>query len=274
MLEKWLKRKERKKQKKSYMALEIKNALKRDEFEIFLQPQVSVRSEDITGFEALIRWRHPQKGILNPGVFMPIIYALELGESLDYLVFMKVCAFLQKRQKEQKKLFRISCNFVREHFMKEDFVKKLFEICKEYEVSPRYLAVEILEGSGVLKEEIVQENIAKLHALGFEVYLDDCGAENSNMGDLIFHSITHIKIDKKLIDYVEREHVQILLQGLCTIAHKLSYQVVCEGVETQKQLEIVKKCGADFVQGFYFYRPMQAVHAGILYDKEEGVDFW
>lgn len=245
---------------------DMKKAWKRDEFEVYLQPQMRADDWKITGFEALIRWRHPTRGILMPQQFMDTARDLELIEQLDYMVFEKVCAFLHKRYEEGKTLFCISCNFDREHFQKSDFVGIVQKIRNRYHIPTKYLAIEMLEGSTFARERLVQKNVQELNELGYQVYLDDCGAINSNIGDLMFHSITHLKIDKNMIDNIERENVQILLQGLCSIAHRLIYTVVCEGVETPRQFELVKKCGVDVVQGFYFYEPMDISHAEILYD--------
>lgn len=246
--------------------MDIQNALKNDEFKIFLQPQVNVSNGFISGFEALVRWEHPQKGMLEPADFLSLFYTVGFMEQLDYLVFEKVCALLQKRSREGKGLFCVSCNFVRSHFMKTDFVANVQKIREKYQIPARYLAVEIMEGQAFSQEEIVQKNVEELNRLGYPVYLDDCGADKSTLSDLLFHSITHIKIDKKIVDQIEQENVQILLNGLCDIAHRLSCQTVCEGVETQKQLELARKCGVDAIQGFYFYQPMNAANAEVLFD--------
>lgn len=248
------------------LAYDIQDALKKDEFKIYLQPLISVDNERIDGFEALLRWQHPVKGVLEPTEFMPLIKTPSVKEQLDYMVFEKVCAFLQHRLQDGKKMFCISCNFVREHFMKFDFVTDIQKIREKYQVPARYLALEIMEGQAFAYEGIVQRNVEELNRLGYPVYLDDCGAENSTISDLMFHSITHIKIDKKIIDQIDRENVQVLLHGLCSIAHRLSCKTVCEGVETREQLELAKRCGVDTIQGFYFYHPMNVANAEILFD--------
>lgn len=245
---------------------DIQEALNNDEFKIYLQPLVSAENERIDSFEALLRWQHPVKGVLEPTEFMPLIKVSALKEQLDYMVFEKVCAFLQQRLHAGKKMFCISCNFVREHFMKFDFVSEIQKIRRKYQVPAKYLALEIMEGQAFAYEGIVQRNVDELNRLGYPVYLDDCGAENSTISDLMFQSITHIKIDKKIIDQIERENVQVLLHGLCSIAHRLSCKAVCEGVETKEQLELAKRCGVDTIQGFYYYHPMNVANAEILFD--------
>lgn len=245
---------------------DFKEAWRKDEFEIYLQPQLWADSWKISGFEALVRWKHPTRGMLVPNQFMDTVRHLELVEQLDYMVFEKVCAFLYKRYKEGRNLFCISCNFARVHFQNDNFVEIIQRIRNRYHIPTQYLAIEMLEGSTFSQEKIVQKNVQELSRLGYKVYLDDCGAINSNIGDLMIHSISHLKIDKNMIDNIEKENVQILLQGLCAIAHRLVYTVVCEGVETPEQLALVRKCGVDVVQGFYFYEPMDILHAEILYD--------
>lgn len=242
------------------------NAWENDEFQVFLQPQVNVENGKIEGFEALIRWEHPTRGMLLPQDFLPAVRALGMLERLDYFVFEKICIFQKKRMEEDKELFCISCNFVREHFLEYDFVCSLECIREKYEVPAWCVAVEITEGSAFTNEEIVQSNVVLLKELGYPVFLDDYGADQSTFGDLLFHSISHIKLDKKLVDHIQYKNVEVLVHGLCGIAHKLSYQVVCEGVETALQYEAAKKCGVDIIQGFYYYQPMHMRNAEQLYD--------
>lgn len=250
-----------------FLDLDIVRALKHDEFEIYLQPQVHVESGKIVGFEALVRWRHPTMGILEPKQFLPRIALQKTKEQLDYYVFEKACALLHRRFCEGKELFCISCNFIREHFVKFDFVNIIQKIRIKYYIPSKYLSLEIVEGKAFFFDAIVQKNVEELKRLGYLVCLDDCGADNSTLSDLLFHSISHIKIDKKVTDKIKLENVQILVNGLCRIAHRLSCDTVCEGVETVEQMELVKYCGVDIIQGFYFYHPMETAKAESLYDQ-------
>lgn len=245
---------------------DLEQALHRDEFEIYLQPQVNVVTCRIEGFEALIRWQHPSLGILRPGEFFMEADELKVKGQLDFLVFDKACAFQYKRLYERKEMFCISCNFSREHFTETDFVEVLEQIRGRYRVPPEYFAIEILEGTAFSREYRIQENVERLRKMGYGVCLDDCGADNSTMADLLLESITEIKIDKKLVDHIEQQNVQILLEGISFIAGKMGYKVVCEGVETKRQYELVMKCGIHVMQGFYFYRPMSTAKAEILYE--------
>lgn len=245
---------------------ELEKAIYRDEFEIFLQPQVNGRTCRIEGFEALLRWRHPSLGILRPADFLAEVDRLQMLEMIDFIVFDKVCAFQYKRLLQKKEMCAISCNFSRKHFMKPDFVEMLELIRSRYQVPPYYLAVEILEGSAFTREYWVMDNVEKLNNLEYGICLDDCGGDNSTVADLIIEDITEIKIDKKLVDHIEQKNVQILLEGVSFIAKKMGYKVVCEGVETKRQYELVMKCGIYVMQGFYFYRPMNTEKAEKLYD--------
>lgn len=241
-------------------------ALELGELEIYLQPQVDVINRKIVGFEALVRWHHPVLGLLEPGQFLPQITFSKIREEIDYYVFEKVCALLHRRICQGKQLFCVSCNFIRGHFIKPDFVQIIQKIREKYQIPPRFLSLEIVEGKAFISEEIVQKNVEELHRIGYLVCLDDCGADNSTLSDLLFHSITHIKIDKKVIEHITNENVQILVNGLCKIAHRLSCETVCEGVETLEQMELVSNCGVQVIQGYYFYHPMTIPKAEYLYD--------
>ncbi|MDO5337989.1 MAG: EAL domain-containing protein [Eubacteriales bacterium] len=248
---------------------EAKKLLIEGELLVYLQPQINIETSCIEGFEALIRWKHPEKGILRPEHFLETAKELHLINFMDFMVFEKVCLFLKKRMDEHKELFHISCNFVREHFEREEFPAQLLKICEKTGVPAEYLAIEIVEGHAFEEEAAVQRTVTKLKECGFFVYLDDYGAKNSAFRDLMIHSISHVKLDKSIADNIEQEHVQVLTQGLCRIAHRLSYSVVCEGVETKQQLGLVRKCGVDIVQGFYYYKPMDMKAAELLYDKQK-----
>lgn len=266
IIESWKFMNHRDKKYRRILEFDISRALQYGEFEIYLQPQVNVSSKKIIGFEALLRWKHPHFGMLEPGQFLSVITYQKIKEEIDYYVFERVCALLYRRFCEGKKLFTVSCNFIREHFMKPDFVKKIQNIREKYGIPPQYLVLEIVEGKAFSFEGIVQRNVDELNRLGYPICLDDCGAGNSTMSDLLFRSITHIKIDKKVIDQIDHENVQILVNGLCSIANQLSCKTVCEGVETWEQLEIAKRCGVEVIQGFYFYHPMDIAKAEHLYD--------
>lgn len=251
---------------KNPLLQELESALRKDEFVIFLQPQVNVRTCRIESFEALIRWNHPSLGILRPTQFFQEAAELNVSGQIDFMVFDKACAFQHKRLCEKKDLFCISCNFSRKHFTEADFVDVLEQIRVRYRIPTECFAVEILEGTAFTREYRIQENVEKLRKMGYGVCLDDCGADNSTMTDLMIQDITEIKIDKKLVDHVEQQNVQILLEGISFIANKMGYKVVCEGVETRRQYELVMKCGIEIMQGFYFYRPMSTVKAEALFD--------
>lgn len=251
---------------KRLLELDIYRALKYGELDIYLQPQVHVQSRKIVGFEALVRWIHPVMGILEPKQFLPLITLQKTKEEIDYYVFEKACALLHRRFCEGKKLFCISCNFIRGHFVKNDFIQILQKIREKYRIPAEFLALEIVEGKAFAIEAIVQKNVEELNHLGYHVCLDDCGSEESTLSDLMFHNITHIKIDKKVTDQINHENVQILVNGLCSIAQRLCCGTVCEGVETLEQLEIAKRCGVEVIQGFYFYHPMDIAKAEHLYD--------
>lgn len=251
---------------KRLFEFDIYRALKYGEFDIYLQPQVHVQSRKIVAFEALVRWIHPVMGLLEPKQFLPMITLQKIKEEIDYYVFEKACALLHRRFSEGKKLFCISCNFIRGHFIKTDFIQTLQKIREKYGIPTKFLALEIVEGKAFTFESIVQKNVEELNRLGYHVCLDDCGAEDSTLSDLMFHNITHIKFDKKITNQINHENVQILVNGLCSIAQRLCCKTVCEGVETSEQLEIAKRCGVEVIQGFYFYHPMDIAKAEQLYD--------
>ena len=245
---------------------EFARAWKNDEFVIFLQPQIYSTNREIVGFESLVRWNHPTKGIVGPGMFMDIVEALEVSKEFDYMIFDKVCQILYKRMKEGKQMFTISCNFAREHFLQDDFVEVLDKIRRKYNISSRYLAIELLEGKKFEDESKAQDTINHLNRTGYKVYLDDCGADSFCMDDLLFGNISHVKIDKRIVDNIEHSEMQDMLESLCSLAHAFNRTIVCEGVETLRQMELVRRCGADIIQGYYYYKPMAAAKAIAIFD--------
>ncbi len=253
---------------------ELKRAVNEGEMKVFLQPQICVSKHRIYGFEALVRREHPVFGILSPHEFLDDMNRMHMMEELDYFVYREVCLLLKKRMEEGRPLFRVSCNFCRKQFMDPGFAEQITAIAEEYRIPPKYLALEMIEGQAFQKpvNAIAQKNVKLLRARGFTVCLDDCGADVSSIGDLMIDSIGQIKLDKRLTDSIERENVQILVTGLCQIALQLQCCVVGEGIETEQQLNDMRKCGVDIVQGFYYYKPMEFRAATELYDLQNGMN--
>lgn len=260
--------------KEKWLRINLQEAVQKDQIEIYLQPQIGTRDHCIKGFEALIRWKHPLWGTLGPQDFFPEASSLHMIEQFDFLVFDKVCALQHKRLLERKNLFRIACNFSRKAFAEIDFVEAMEQLRSRYKVPARYLAIEILEGSAFSREYRIQKNVKKLSELGYAICLDDCGADNATMSDLTLENIAQIKLDKKLTDHIEQRNVRILLEGICSIAHKMPYEVVCEGVETRRQFELIRDCDVDVVQGYYFYHPLQVEDAEKLFENSLSDDIW
>lgn len=232
---------------------EVLRGLENDEFIIFLQPQVNAATEQIMGFEALARWQH-ENNLITPYFFSNLIEEIGKEIEFDYLIFEKTCQIVIEMKLYEKHI--ISCNFSRKQFVQSDFVDRLNKIRKQYKLPAKCFGIEILEGEEFSDPITVQKTISKLAKIGYKIHLDDCFSEAASKADLHLKDVTHIKIDKSLTDNINNIEVQKLLRAVCEAAQKDNKSVICEGVETSEQAELVKKCGVNMIQGYFYYKPM------------------
>lgn len=240
------------------LAIEARGALGRGEFEPFYQPLYSVRDDVPTSAEALVRWRHPELGLLTPEQFLPFFEGSGLIVNLDLYMFEFTCKNLRRWLDEGVKVLPIFCNFSRLHFLKDGFARRLLELTEQYRVSTEWLGVEITENMLVEDARPIIAQMQALRDYGFKVAMDDFGSGYSSFGMLQDLPVDAIKLDAAFFrrDLQDFKNTAIIC-AIVAIAKALGMTVICEGIETREQLAFLKAIGCDEVQGFYYARPME-----------------
>ena len=236
---------------------EMHEALKKDEFEVYYQPIVDAKSEEVVSAEALIRWNHPKYGLISPAVFIPLMektgFVIELGKYI-----------LEEVLKQQKRweLFKfkqigISINLTLLEIESEGFVENVAKQLQLHQVSPELIKYEITEGSAMISEELTRKQFMALKKLGIPIALDDFGTGYTSFSYLKKFPADILKIDKTLIDYIlTNKEDQRIVKAMIELAHNLGVKIVVEGIENKRMCELISSFGADYMQGYYFSRPL------------------
>lgn len=237
---------------------DMHGAMENGEFEAFYQPKYNIESKELIGAEALIRWRHPGKGLMPPGHFIPIFEKNQYIIQIDYYIFECVCRLLHSLQQEGGKLFPISSNFSRLHLNRPDFVEKLVRIADKYKVPPEYLEIEITETVATEDFDRLIRAVKQLKEKGFQVSIDDFGSGYSSIQLLYKLPIDVLKFDKAFVNHEEASDLETeLLDSIISVSHKNGIKIICEGVETLEQEEYVRNHNYIYVQGFLYSKPME-----------------
>lgn len=228
-------------------------------FEVFYQPQINLHTGNLYGAEALVRKRNEEGKIVPPDKFVPLYEAEGVISHMDLHVLELVCQALQRWKKEFNKTPKISTNFSRVTLMEEGIIPRICSICEKYEVDPATIMVEITESTGKLSHEQLEVLVKGLQEAGFAVSLDDFGSRYSNLSILSYIDFQLIKLDKSLIDRIGSDPkstrlVKNLISSLC--GDTLETRALAEGVETEEQARMLQEFDCDYVQGYYFSKPM------------------
>lgn len=247
------------------------DALKNNEFKVFVQPKVNISTGKIVGGEALVRWDDPQKGMVSPGDFIPLFERNGFLENVDFFVYETVCNYLKKLEKYYNEDFSISFNVSPTYIYRKRFVERLKEISNKYNIKTSLLEVEITETALAKDVVILISIIQDLHKEGFHVALDDFGSGYSSLNMLKEIPAETLKIDQGF--FVNRNEYQKrsedIVSCIIQMANKLNMKVVVEGIETQEQLNAIQLSGAKIVQGYYYYKPMPIEEFALLIIKGE-----
>ena len=234
----------------------IEEAFLKNEFQLYIQFYVEPDTYKIVGGEALSRWNHPQKGIINPDVFVPLMEKERNISRLDYYSLNKVCMFLESLLESKIETFFMSCNFSRETFSADNFVEECKKIIDRYTFPKELLIFEITESAHVKNIPQIQRNVLELKQYGVRIALDDFGEGFTSFYDLQKYHIDGIKLDKGLIDNMFSKSGNEILKAMIRVGHNLNMTILAEGVETGRQVEELKKMECDVIQGFHFFVPM------------------
>ncbi len=234
----------------------ILKGLEKDEFKMYLQFIVDNATKKISSAEALSRWDKGEKGLVGPGNYIENMENAGLISKHDFHMFELVCRQLEKWNDTEYKDISISCNFTRITLSEESFIDNIKAISDKYNFDKSKLSIEITEDAMEKNTETATENVKKCKELGFKVYLDDLGGGYTSLTNLCDYPIDVVKIDRDILLRIHSEKGKELFAGIIALAHNLGIEVICEGVETEGQNEIVSETSCDYIQGWFFSKPI------------------
>ena len=237
---------------------DLRNAISTQSFELHFQPKIDAQSGKITGAEALLRWRHPVRGMIGPDEFVPLAERNGLIGPLGDWVIEEACR--QSRAWRDAGLrMRVAINLSAHQMQQEDLVQRIGEALKRHRVHPSLLTCEITETAAMQDTRTTQEAFRQLGSMGVHVSIDDFGTGYSSLAYLRRLPAEELKIDRAFVtDLDHSEDARAVVNAVVQLAHALSLKVVAEGVETSQQRDILMELGCDELQGFLFAKPMPA----------------
>ncbi len=244
---------------------EVKYALGQNQFFIVYHPLVRLKDNQITGVEALLRWKNPKLGSVSPGEFIPILEELGLIIPVGKWVLKSVCLQMKSWLAKGVTIKRASVNVSPIQFRSQSFVKDVKEILKETGLEPNYLEIEITEGT-ILNIKNPEETLGELRDLGVSISIDDFGTGYSSLSYLKRLPVNTIKIDKSFIDDLDTDG-EVIVDTIISMGENLKYNVVAEGIESREQASYLKIQNCDEGQGFYWSKPVEADQLAKLYTE-------
>lgn len=235
----------------------MEESLGQGDFIVYLQPKVEVKTGKVNGAEALVRWVHPEYGLIYPSDFIPVFESNGFIYSLDQYVWKKCCRMLRSWKRHKINTFPISVNVSRTDLYHEDLVQTLSDMVRDYGLKPEDLHLEITESAYVKDSEKFLSVIKKLKQKGFIIEMDDFGSGYSSLNTLSELPIDVMKLDLKFLRQTENNRRrQKVVEFVIRLADALKLQVIAEGVETREQAQMLKKLGCRHAQGYLYGRPM------------------
>ncbi len=243
----------------SRLALEcdLRRALEREEFALHYQPQVSAESGQISGMEALVRWHHPERGMVSPAEFIPLAEDTGLIVPLGEWVLRSACAQNKAWQDAGYEPLRVAVNISARQFEQPNFVELVAQVLKETGLSADYLELELTESSVMKNPEVTYETLTVLRSTGIEISIDDFGTGYSSLSYLNRFPLNKLKIDQSFVrGIITRQNDAAIVRAVITLARSLELKVIAEGVETEAQLTFLHLLGCDEMQGYLFSKPI------------------
>ncbi|MAU41423.1 MAG: hypothetical protein CMF31_07355 [Kordiimonas sp.] len=239
------------------MEEELEHALLNDEFALVYQPQVDAMDGHVIGVEALIRWQHPEKGVIPPLTFIPKAEDTGLILPLGKWVLRTACKQAQRWQAMGLPPMRICVNISARQFEADDFITTVENILAETGLDPQWLELEITEGMVIDKVEQVVKRLQRLSQLGIRLAIDDFGTGYSSLSYLKRFAVHALKIDRSFIRDITEDHDdEAITDAIIRLGHSLGLEIIAEGVETDDHVRLLRQKGCDIFQGFHFSKPL------------------
>lgn len=238
---------------------DLRQALEREQFRVYFQPQIDASTGKISGAEALIRWIHPQEGLMSPGTFLPIIEEIGLMTKVGNWVLEQACIQLAQWQKLGLPSFRIAVNIAGQQILSHGFVEFVESMLEKHAISPDLLELEIVENIVVKNADAAKPVLYQLRGLGIRLALDDFGTGYSSLSYLKMLPVQKVKIDQSLVrDIPDDPNDEAIARAVIALSHSLNLSVCAEGVETQEQKVFLRREHCDQLQGYLISKPIPA----------------
>ena len=251
---------------------DIVSALENGELLLYVQPKVNMSTGRIIGGEALVRWLHPEKGLVPPGEFIPVLEKNGFIINVDEYIWEKVFAYLGKLKEEGRELVPISINVSRLHAYDTGLAENLIRLREKYDIPAQFVPLELTESAFLEDEKGMYQRMENLRSQGFLVSMDDFGTGYSTMNMLKNQTLDEIKIDREFIRDLEKDKSQIIIRNTIAMLQQLGVHIVIEGVETQEEMEQISSWGVDMIQGYYFSRPLPEKELLALLKKQDNIE--
>lgn len=254
---------------------EAEQALVNKDFLVYFQPKYDVNSEKIIGAEALVRWNHPVRGMLSPGLFVPVFENNGFITEVDLYVLDQVCTLIERWLKSGVPPICISVNLSRVHLYEQDLVARLTEVVERHNVPPEYIEFELTESAFYEKTDCLLKIMSEIKAAGFRLSMDDFGSGYSSLNLLRRLPVDVLKLDKVFLEECEEDDKEArgkrIVMHVISMAKDLEMEVLAEGVETLNQKEFLQSAKCDMIQGYFYARPMPLKEFELLYKGEKGL---
>lgn len=252
------------------METELRLALKEKQFELHYQPQKNLETGKIVGMEALLRWKHPNRGYIPPDQFIPLAEKTGLIFEIGDWVLKEACKQNQAWQEKGLEPTTISVNLSAKQFHQRNLVEKVETVLFQTGLAPKYLELEITESMAMSNEEYILDMMLRLRQLGVMVSIDDFGTGYSSLKYLSVFPITKLKIDKMFMDGKQKQN-QAIVKSIIHMSHSLNMKVIAEGVETNAQLAFLQEQKCDEMQGYHFSKPLPADQMATMLHPVQGI---
>lgn len=249
---------------------EMSDALENHEFVPYYQPKYDIKTNKPVGAEALARWIHPTKGFISPGVFIPIFEKNGFISKLDFYIWECVCKQLKEWKDRGVPLFPVSVNVSRVNLYNPNLSKIIIELTKKYDVDPKYFNIEITESVYTDENIMIDDVTNQLRSNGFTILMDDFGSGYSSLNVLKDVQVDVLKMDMMFMFKAKYDgRAETIISSVIRMAKWLNIPVIAEGVDKAEQVDFLRSVGCDYIQGFYFSKPMPAEDYEKLISKQE-----
>lgn len=256
---------------------DINQAFDNNEFCFYLQPKCNAETGAIVGAEALVRWNHPEYGLVSPGEFIPLLERESMVTRLDLFIWRSVCEMLSRWDGEGRNLVPVSVNVSMTDIEAIDVARVLGDLLDRFSIDARLLQVEITESAIAHNMDVVEETIRDLHARGIAVLMDDFGSAYSSLNMLKDINVDAIKLDMKFVDLNADNAAKGLkiIESVIDMAYQLRLSIIAEGAQTAEQVSKLRELGCMYIQGYYFYRPLTVGKMeDLLEHRPDDQHFW